>query len=250
MKVKFRYNKVMSCFVGTSGWYYEHWVGCFYPSEILKSELLPYFSQHFLSVELNNSFYRLPSIENFKNWHKKTPPNFIFSVKASKTITHYKKLAGIENSLKLFLDRVIFLKQKLGPVLYQLPPFLKKDINLLGSFLSELPKNLRQTIEFRNFSWLDKDVFNLLAEFNVAYCVIDLQGFPTCLETTADFVYIRMHGVAESISYPDEELKKWAGYIKDFLRDGRDVYIYFNNDYQGYAVENAKKIKTFLDEIC
>lgn len=237
----------MPCFVGTSGWYYEHWIERFYPPEILKSELLPYFSRYFSTVELNNSFYRLPRSKSFKSWYKKTPPNFIFSVKASRTITHYKKLVNIEGSLNLFLSRVVSLKEKLGPILYQLPPSFKKNIDLLKSFLTKLPKNLRQTIEFRDSSWLDKDVLKLLAKFNVAYCIIDLQGSPVCLEATADFVYIRMHGAAGDVSYSEKELKEWAGYVKDFLQKGLDVYIYFNNDYDAYAVENAKRIKELLN---
>lgn len=241
----------MPCFVGTSGWYYEHWVERFYPAEILKSELLPYFSRYFSTVELNNSFYRLPTVQSFENWYEKTPGNFIFSVKASRTITHYRKLVNIEGSLDIFLNRAVSLKEKLGPILYQLPPSLKKDINLLKSFLTNLPdrltaKNLRQTIEFRNSSWLDKETFKLLSRFNIAYCIISMQGFPVCLETTADFVYIRMHGAARTISYSDKELRKWVDYIKDFLQKDLDVYIYFNNDYQAYAVENAKRIKELL----
>lgn len=241
----------MPYFVGTSGWYYVHWIEYFYPPGILKSELLTYFSQHFYSVELNNSFYRLPTIQSFENWYKETPSNFIFSVKASRAITHYKKLVNIEDSLELFLNRIVLLKEKLGPVLYQLPPSLKKDTNLLNSFLTNLPdrltaKNLRQAIEFRDSSWLSKETFSLLTKFNIAYCIIDRENFPLILETTADFVYIRMHGAAGTISYSDKELKKWAGYIKDFLRKGLDVYIYFNNDYHAYAIENARKIKELL----
>ncbi|OQX53833.1 MAG: hypothetical protein B5M48_02410 [Candidatus Omnitrophica bacterium 4484_213] len=242
-----RHNEVMPCFVGTSGWYYEHWAERFYPADILKSELLPYFSRYFSTVELNNSFYHLPTIQSFKNWYKKTPPDFIFSVKASRTITHYKKLVNIEGSLEVFLSRVILLKEKLGPILYQLPPSLKKDINLLKSFLANLPKTLRQTIEFRDSSWLDKETFSLLSKFNIAHCIISMEGFPLCLETTADFVYIRMHGARYTTSYSEKDLKKWAGYIKDFLQKGLDVYIYFNNDYNAYAIENAKRIKELLN---
>ena len=237
----------MACFIGTSGWYYPHWIERFYPQEILKKDLLAYFSSHFSTVELNNSFYHLPRKENFENWYRKTPRGFVFSVKASRTITHYKRLVDTEESLNLFLERVLYLKEKLGPILYQLPPSLEKDIDLLKHFLFSLPTHLRQTIEFRHSSWLDEEVFALLQRFNIAYCIISMGNFPVCLRASADFVYIRMHGAVRTISYSERELKEWAGYIKKFLKEGKDVYVYFNNDYQGYAVENAKTLKELLE---
>ncbi|MBL7084875.1 MAG: DUF72 domain-containing protein [Candidatus Omnitrophica bacterium] len=235
-------------FVGTSGWYYQHWLGRFYPDDLPKEKLLPYFAQHFNTVELNNTFYHLPKEETVKGWHKKAPKDFVFSVKASRFITHIKRLANLGDSLKVFLKRASLLKEKLGPILYQLPPSMKKDPERLSSFLKKLPKRMKNVVEFRHQSWLDEEIFRLLAKFNVAYCVVSMPNFPTILAPTAEFVYIRMHGGSSLYrsNYSKAELKQCTGWIKKFLQDGLDTYVYFNNDAYAYAVKNALVLKKML----
>ena len=236
------------CFVGTSGWYYRHWFGPFYPKHLAKDELLPYFARSLDTVELNNTFYHLPKESVVRGWHDKVPRNFVFAVKASRFITHIKRLTNLGDSLKVFLKRAYLLKEKLGPILYQLPPSMKKDSRRLARFLRRLPKSKRHVVEFRHQSWLHEETFELLSRLKVAHCIVSMPDFPMHLRATADFVYIRMHGGRSLYrsNYPQAELKTWAGRVKKFLRDGLDVYVYFNNDAYGYAVENAMSLRKML----
>ena len=237
-----------TCFIGTSGWYYQHWYGPFYPEGLSKEKLLPYFAQSFNTVELNNTFYHLPKETTVKGWYKKAPKDFVFAVKASRFITHIKRLANLGDSLEVFLKRAYLLRRKLGPILYQLPPSMKKDSKRLRSFLEKLPKKERNVVEFRHWSWLDEEIFSLLKEFSVAHCIISMPNFPIVVKATADFVYIRMHGgsILYRSNYSRAKLKTCAGWIKKFLKDGLDTYVYFNNDAYGYAVKNAMTLKKIL----
>jgi len=237
-----------TCFIGTSGWYYQHWYGRFYPQGLSKERLLPYFAQSFNTVELNNTFYHLPKETTVKGWYKKVPDDFVFAVKASRFITHIKRLANLGDSLKVFLKRAYLLKEKLGPVLYQLPPSMKKDSRKLTSFLKKLPKKTKNVVEFRHRSWLDEEIFAILKKFNAAHCIISMPDFPTVVRATCDFVYIRMHGgtILYGSNYSKAELKQCAGWIKKFLKDGLDTYVYFNNDASGFAVKNALALKKML----
>jgi len=236
------------CLIGTSGWFYEHWWGRFYPEGLKKQDFLKYYTKYFNTVELNSSFYHLPKETTVEGWHKKVPKDFIYAPKASRVITHYQKLADSKESLNLFLSRVKILKEKLGPVLYQLPPYLKKDTKLLKNFIKLLPKKLRHTIEFRNTTWLQKDVFKILKDNNIAFCIISLPKFPIVLETTADFTYLRLHGEEGkySSSYTNRQLKGWSKNIKNFLKQKLDIYVYFNNDANAYAVNNALQLKKLI----
>ena len=236
------------CFIGTSGWYYQHWFGRFYPEGLSKDKLLPYFARSFDTVELNNTFYHLPKEATVKGWYEKAPDAFVFAVKASRFITHIKRLANLGDSLKLFLKRARLLKEKLGPILYQLPPSMKKDPERLASFLRKLPKKAKNVVEFRHQSWLDKETFDILKKFNVAHCIVSMPNFPTLVKATADFAYIRMHGGSSLYrsNYSKAELKQCAGRIEKFLKDGLDTYVYFNNDAYGYAVKNAIVLKKML----
>ena len=237
-----------TCFIGTSGWYYQHWYGRFYPQGLSKERLLPYFAQSFNTVELNNTFYHLPKETTVKGWYKKVPDDFVFAVKASRFITHIKRLANLGDSLKVFLKRAYLLKEKLGPVLYQLPPSMKKDSRKLTSFLKKLPKKTKNVVEFRHRSWLDEEIFAILKKFNAAHCIISMPDFPTVVRATCDFVYIRMHGgtILYGSNYSKAELKQCAGWIKKFLKDGLDTYVYFNNDASGFAVKNALALKKLV----
>lgn len=236
------------CFIGTSGWYYQHWFGPFYPQGLVKEQLLPYFARSFNTVELNNTFYHLPKEATVRTWHKKAPGDFVFAVKASRFITHIKRLTNLGDSLKVFFKRVYLLKEKLGPILYQLPPSMKMDNKRLSSFLKRLPQKKRNVIEFRHQSWLNEEVFEVLKRFNAAHCIISMPDFPTALEVTADFIYIRMHGGSSLYrsNYPLTELKRWAARIKKFLKSGLDVYVYFNNDAEGFALKNALSLKKMI----
>lgn len=237
------------CFIGTSGWYYQHWFERFYPKDLPKEKLLPYFAQRFNTVELNNTFYHLPQEKTVQGWYQKAPEDFIFAVKASRFITHIKRLTNLADSLRLFFKRAVLLKEKLGPILYQLPPSMKKDNKRLTAFLKRLPKSRRHVVEFRHRSWLDKETFAILKKFNIAHCIINMPNFPTMVEHTADFAYIRMHGGSTLYrsNYSQAELKTCAGWVKESLRKGLDTYTYFNNDAYGYAIKNASTLKKIVD---
>lgn len=238
------------CFIGTSGWFYGHWSGSFYPEGLTKDKLLGFYGKYFDTVELNNTFYHLPKKSTVKAWEKKTAKKFLFSVKASRFITHIKRLKVDKKSIKLFFDRIKGLKKKTGPVLFQLPPSMKKDVKRLDKFLSALPKRYKYVMEFRHKSWLADDVYDVLRKYKTAFCIISMPKFPHVIEATAPFSYIRMHGARSlySSNYSKKELAKWAGHIKKFLKKGLDVYIYFNNDANAYAVKNALALKKLIGE--
>jgi len=228
-------------FVGTSGWHYEHWRGRFYPAELSKPRWLEFYARSFKTVELNNSFYHLPSEKAFANWRESSPEGFVYAVKVSRFITHIKKLRNVEDALEKFLERAKLLENKLGPLLYQLPPNLHRNDSLLEEFLSMLPKDLSHVFEFRHESWLDEGVFDLLRRYNAGFCIYDMPDLTTPLEATADFVYVRFHGRGWLYggSYSDEELSRWAQDIKRLSKNKKTVYIYFNNDAEAFAVQNA-----------
>lgn len=239
-------------YVGCSGWHYEHWRGLYYPEELPKPKWLPYYARQFTTVELNNSFYRLPSEKAFTTWRESTPENFIFAVKVSRYITHVKKLRNLGPAVENFLSRVGALKEKLGPLLYQLPPSMKRNDELLQAFLSSLPPKYQHVIEFRHESWIDEAVFDTLRTHNVGLCVFDMPGFSCPLVTTSDFAYVRFHGSEGLYSscYSDEELSQWAQKIAWLGQNIGATYIYFNNDAKVFAVENAMTLRSFLQSPC
>lgn len=234
-------------FVGTSGFGYVHWYGKFYPEDLPKNKLLDYYGREFSTVELNQTFYMLPRENTIKNWCKRVGENFVFSVKASQFITHKKKLRDVEESLQLFYKVLEKFGRKLGPVLFQLPPFLTKNEELLENFLKVLPEKFLNVIEFRNKSWFSDSVFELLKKYNTSCCVVSMPEFPPIFKKTGSFVYVRMHGSSALYSscYTKKELIWWADKIKE-ASEGSDAYIYFNNDAQGYAVENAITLRGLL----
>jgi uncharacterized protein YecE (DUF72 family) len=234
-------------YIGTSGWHYKHWTGTFYPMHVKPSRQFQYYLTSFSTVEINNSFYRLPTKETFLNWRKLTPKNFLFSVKASRYITHMKKLKDAKASLNEFMDHALLLKEKLGPVLFQLPPGWKINTERLNEFLQNLPASGRYVFEFRNHTWYHHDVFSLLKKYNCAFCIYELDGHLAPLELTADFVYVRLHGPAGKYqgNYSEYLLKQWSRRCKNWLR-GKDVFIYFDNDEKGYAAFNAKRLQELV----
>jgi uncharacterized protein YecE (DUF72 family) len=235
-------------FIGTSGWYYPHWQIKFYPDNLTRSHWLEYYSRHFDTVELNNTFYQLPADKTFKAWQISTPASFIFAVKASRFITHIRRLRNMDDALDRFITRVQLLKQKLGPLLYQLHPQMKRDDKLLEDFLSLLPAGFQHVFEFRDNSWFDDRIFQLLNKYNAGFCIYDMPDSNTPLISTADFAYIRFHGSQElyGSNYRDSELKRWAELIKDNFSRLGNIYIYFNNDNQAFAVKNATSLKKIL----
>jgi len=236
--------------IGTSGWHYKHWVGNFYPEKLPASKMLTYYCKRFDTVEINNSFYMLPKIEALRGWRDATPKNFEFAVKASRFLTHNKKLKEPKNALKKFLPCAQELGEKLGPILFQLPPKWRINLERLAEFLDALPKYHRYTFEFREPSWLAAPVYDLLRKYNAAFCIYELAGFHSPIEITADWTYIRLHGPGNKYqgSYSDKVLRAWADHVLDWSRRLKSVYVYFDNDQAGYAAANALTLKKLVVE--
>jgi len=231
--------------IGTSGWHYKHWVGNFYPPRLPASRMLAHYIQHFDTVELNNSFYKLPARSSLLAWRDSTPSGFRFAVKGSRFLTHMKKLNNAEDGLNRFLDAIDVLEPKLGPILFQLPPNWELNLDRLAAFLALIPRHRRCAFEFRNPTWNTPPTYELLAEHNTAYCVFDLAGYLSPLQVTSDFSYIRLHGPGGKYqgSYTDAALEKWALKIIDWSRKLAAVDVYFDNDDSGYAPQNALRLK-------
>jgi uncharacterized protein YecE (DUF72 family) len=237
-------------YIGTSGWHYDDWRGRFYPEKLPKAQWLEFYARTFSTLELNNTFYRLPKETVFNKWHGSSPDDFIFSVKVSRFITHIKRLQDCNEALDNFMSRVALLKEKLGPLLYQLPPGLHRDDDILTNFLANLPRELKHAIEFRHESWLTEGVFDILRRYHSGFCVFDLPALTSPLAATADFAYIRFHGSDSlySSSYSDKEMADWAEKIAKLADNLESVYIYFNNDIAGYALQNALTIRNYLEK--
>ena len=239
-----------SLFIGTSGWVYSHWEGIFYPEKLSSKDKLKYFASHFKTAEVNYSFYRLPRSTTYKNWYQQTPADFLFALKASRFITHIKRLKGVKEAWKTFIKNALNLKEKLGPILFQFPPSFRAnetEIERLEDFLKLITKNkLRYAFEFRHQSWCDKKVYDLLKKYKVVWVIADSSSYPKAEVVTANFVYIRIHGskVLFTSNYTKRELKDLAQKIKKWLKTS-NVYVYFNNDAYGYAIENAKELIKF-----
>jgi uncharacterized protein YecE (DUF72 family) len=234
--------------VGTSGWHYDHWRGRFYPDDLRKDEWLEYYARHFDTVEINNTFYHLPRAKTMTNWHDKAPAGFVYAVKASRYITHVKKLNDPAESIQRFFDLVDLLKRRLGPILYQLPPSLHKDLERLDAFIKGLPTRDHAVFEFRHKSWYEPDTFDLLNKWGVALCVHDLAGSASPRVVTGEIVYVRFHGTSGRYAgnYTDVMLAEWADWLREQTRNVRAVYAYFNNDVEGHAINNARTLRRFL----
>ena len=238
-------------FIGTSGYSYPHWWnGVFYPSELPQRKWLEFYADRFDTVELNVSFYRLPKKEVFEGWYKRAPKGFLFAVKGSRFITHIKRLKDCREPLSLLLDHAAPLKEKMGVLLWQLPPrftFQKERLEEFCVLLSTLPrsKGLRHAFEFRDETWLCREAFRILEEFNFAFCIAHGSGLPFVETVTSEVVYLRLHGsqTLYGSSYPDRELKGWAEKIRAWRDKGGRVFVYFNNDAYGFAVKNALALK-------
>jgi uncharacterized protein YecE (DUF72 family) len=235
--------------VGCSGWQYKHWRGDFYPVDVAATRWFEYYAARFDTVEINNSFYRLPEAETFARWRERAPGRFLFAVKASRFLTHMKKLKDPEEPLDRLFTRMRSLGRRLGPVLYQLPPGFKLDLGRLEHFLHALPGDARHVIEFRDPSWYADTVSVLLERHRVARCLHDMQGSATGRERVGPFVYVRYHGASGTYSggYPADRLARWAEWLQAEREAGVDVFAYFNNDVGGHAPRDAVTLRQLLE---
>ena len=234
-------------FLGCSGYFYWSWKGRFYPESLKPKEWLGYYARFFNTVEINSTFYNFPKKGNLKRFYRETPPGFIFSVKANRSITHMKKFKDTEELLREFYSVVReALREKLGCILFQLPPSLHYSEKTLDRILSQLDGDFKNVLEFRHESWWREEVFSRLRESGVAFCSVSSPKLPERLVETADFLYVRFHGKEGwyRYNYSDEELREWAERLKGV--SSGEVYAYFNNDFNAYAPNNCLRLMEFL----
>jgi uncharacterized protein YecE (DUF72 family) len=243
--------------IGTSGWVYRSWKGPFYPDTLPSRRYLAFYAQEFRTAEINTSFYHLPRATTFTNWAEQVPENFIFAVKASRFLTHIKRLLDPEEPWQRFVDSAVNLGARLGPILLQFPPSFRINVPRLEAFFkvakSVRPRQAPLTLvcEFRHESWFHPDIYRLLNRYQVAWCIADGAKYPRKDLVTTDFAYIRYHGRSKMFAsnYSKAVLLKEARLIQQYLRDGLDVFVYFNNDANGNAVRNARLLKRLLDNM-
>lgn len=230
--------------IGTSGWAYKGWAGAFYPQGLRPPELFGYYGSQFPTVEINATFYRLPTENMVENWREKAPDDFIYAVKGSRFITQMKKLNVTEDSISIFFKRIQPLREHLGPILWQLPPNLHRDVPRLERFLDMVPGRFRHAVEFRHPSWIEDEVFDVLRAHKAAHVSVSSQRMPMNFAVTTDFVYIRFHGLEGGAAhdYTRAELEPWAEHCQAALRQDKTVYAYFNNDWNARAPENARAL--------
>ncbi|MFP4126002.1 MAG: DUF72 domain-containing protein [Alphaproteobacteria bacterium] len=235
--------------IGTSGWHYDHWVGAFYPAGTKPEDFLAFYAERFDAAEINTSFYQLPSAETLAHWRDTVPAGFRFTAKASRYITHMKKLKDPAASLERFLQRIAVLDPKLGPLLFQLPPNWHADVERLEALLAALPRGRRCAVEFRDPSWWIDAVYAALRRHGAAFCPFELAGREAPLAVTADVVYLRLHGpgAAYQGTYDEARLGAWADRLVAWRAQGREVWCFFDNDEAGYAAHNAARLKALVD---
>jgi uncharacterized protein YecE (DUF72 family) len=228
--------------IGTSGFQYPEWKGSFYPEKISAVKMLPYYSERFSTTEINYTFNKIPTVKALDNWMSATPENFRFSLKAPKLITHIKKLQNADAILKEFWKAAKRLNRKLGVVMFQLPPWFKKDMKVLKVFLSSLPRGLKATFEFRDESWFDEEVYAVLRSKNAALCIADSEKLSTPPVMTADFGYFRLRDVG----YEPADIRHWAKVISKQMKTASDVYVYFKHEETGTGPKFAEALRKAL----
>jgi uncharacterized protein YecE (DUF72 family) len=234
--------------VGCSGWQYRHWRGAFYPSDLPQAEWLDYYASQFDTVEINNTFYRLPDAAAFATWKQLVPRGFLFAVKGSRFLTHMKKLKDPEEPLERLFTRAQHLGRAFGPVLYQLPPNWRVDPERLELFVRALPRHRRHAIEFRDPTWYTGEVFAMLARYGVALCVHDMAGSATGRIAVGPFIYARFHGPRKySGRYDDGTLDTWASWLSAQRHEGKAVFAFFNNDTNAEAPRDAMRLRDRLE---
>ena len=231
--------------IGCSGWQYQHWRNEFYPAGLPQSCWFAHYVLSFDTVEINNSFYRLPEVGTFAKWRDQAPRRFLYAVKASRFLTHMKKLKDPEEPIARFFNRTKHLGSHLGPVLYQLPPRWAVDLPRFEHFLAVLPRDVRHTVEFREMSWYDERVYELLRRYKVAMCIHDMDGSASKRILVGPFVYVRLHHGTKKYGgrYSDARLDDWAGWLSEHAAEGLDVFVYFNNDADGHAPRDAVRLR-------
>jgi uncharacterized protein YecE (DUF72 family) len=223
--------------VGTSGYNYPEWKGAFYPAGLAPAKMLPYYAEHFATVEINHTFYRMPNAKTVAGWMAATPPSFTFVLKAPKRITHDGRLRDTDEALRYFCDTARGLGERLGPLLFQLPPNFKKDVGRLGDALVQLPPGLRCAFEFRHQSWFGDDVYERLHARNAALCIVDHEDGATPAVATADWGYLRLRAV----EYSDADLARWAATIRETGAGWRDAFVFFKHEDQATGPALAKR---------
>jgi uncharacterized protein YecE (DUF72 family) len=238
-----------SLFIGTSGFYYPDWRGCFYPAKLPAREYLPFYSTRFKSLEVNSTFYRLPLETTLSRWRDITPPGFVFAVKASRFITHIKRLDDPEHTVAPFLDRIRCLGSKLGPVLFQLPSRFPFNGEKLDAFCKVISGDFRYVFEFRDTDWFRQETCDILSHHNMAFCIYDFSGIQSPATVTADFVYLRFHGPLKDPyrgAYPDGFLDEWTEKVRCWIKAVKAIYVYFDNTMEGHAAVDAMKMQLLL----
>jgi uncharacterized protein YecE (DUF72 family) len=234
--------------IGCSGWNYRHWRETFYPKGMPQRLWFDHYSATFDTVEINNSFYRLPKAETFDKWREQAPPGFCYAVKANRFITQAKKLKDCAEPMQRMLEPFRHLGDRLGPILYQLPPSLRLNLDRLREFLDLVPGDLTHVFEFRHKSWYTEEMLALLDARGVSFCAHDMQGSASPRRAAGPIAYVRFHGTAGKYwgRYPDETLLGWTDWIADQARGGRDVWCYFNNDIHAHAIGDALTLRSMV----
>jgi uncharacterized protein YecE (DUF72 family) len=234
--------------VGCSGWVYRHWKGGFYPEGLPQKRWFEHYASKFDTVEINASFYRLPLASTFAGWREKAPPGFRYAVKVNRFITHMKKLIDCDEPLDQFIALARPLEDKLGPLLYQLPPSLHKDVARLEAFLRRLPDDLEHVVEFRHRSWYDEDVLALLDRYGVGFVTHDLVGLKSPRWASGRTAYVRFHGTKGKYRgrYSEDQMREWAEWLVGQRSLGQSAWAYFNNDIGGDAIEDAQTLKAMI----
>jgi uncharacterized protein YecE (DUF72 family) len=239
--------------IGTSGWVYKHWAENFYPKEWPRKDEFAFYARHFPTVEINATFYRLPTLKMARGWHDKAPEGFLFAIKGSRFITHIKRLKTTRAALRKYFQRIAPLKERLGPILWQLPPNFEckpENRTRLEKFLEALPRKFKHAVEFRHPSWMNADTFSLLEKFHAAHVWLSSKRMPMDFTITADFIYVRLHGLENGPShdYTEAELKPWAEQLRKVARENLPAFVYFNNDLNTRAPLNAEMLMKMVGE--
>jgi len=237
--------------IGTSGWQHDSFAGRFYPETLAQSNRLSFYAETFGTVEVNNTFYQSPDEETLRTWRQQTPDDFTFAVKANQYITHFKKLKDPAEPVRNLYRNVDPLGDALGPILFQCPPNWHQNLERLHHFLEMLSDDYRHVFEFRDPTWLNDGTTEALAAHNTAFCIYDYGDRATHRTVTTDWVYVRLHGAGEAYRgrYSDNALENWARKIRDWMDEGRDVYVYFNNTAgQGHAPHDAQRLLSQLQD--
>ena len=232
----------MNTWIGTSGFQYAEWKGSFYPEDLSAAKMLPYYAERLNTTEINYTFHRIPAAKTIENWNKLTPEKFRFALKAPQKITHWSKLRDCGDTMRYFHDVASGLGEKLGPVLFQLPPTFKKDTLILADFVNCFAEGMRAAFEFRHDSWFGDDVWEILKGRNVSLCIADTEDLATPKVATANYGYLRLRRA----DYTKINIEKWSAYVREKGKDWKDVFIYFKHEEAGAGPKFAKQMMELL----